>query len=133
MPLIENTAVVPTVAADFHLLEIEDMEAIEGTKYGEPDVPETRIKMTLGVRTPGVPQVSFVVWMSAKLTPKATLGGIVLAVLGFTPTDPRFNTDVLIGRRFRHMTAHADGGWPKLVPGTAAPEKRSPGDPEPPL
>ena len=43
------------------------------------------------------------------------------------------STDVLIGRRFRHMTSHNERGWPKLVPGTAAPEKSRTGDTEPPF
>jgi hypothetical protein len=77
MPIIENTAVIPNVSDDFHLLEIEEVETIEGTKYGEPDVPETRIKMALRVRTPGEPDESFTAWMSPKLGEKATLGGIV--------------------------------------------------------
>ena len=60
MAVIENTAVIPDVPADFHVLEIEDVEVVEGTKYGEPDVPETRIKMTLRVRTPGAPNECFI-------------------------------------------------------------------------
>jgi hypothetical protein len=133
MPIIENTAVIPNVSADFHLLEIEDVEPSEGTKYGEPDVPETRIKMTLRVRTPGESDESFTAWMSPKLGEKATLGGIVRAVLGAAPADPTFDTDVLIGRVFRQMVSHNDRGWPTLVPGTAAPAKRAPGEPEPPF
>jgi len=133
MPIIENTAVIPNVSADFHVLEIEDVETIEGTKYGEPDVPETRIKMTLRVRTPGEPDESFTAWMSPKLGEKATLGGIARATLGAAPTDPAFDTDVLIGRVFRQMVGHNDRGWPTLVPGTAAPAKRAPGEPEPPF
>src|SRR3954468_3408899 len=133
MPLIENTAVIPNVSADFHLLEIEDVETIEGTKYGAPDVPEMRIKMTLRVRTPGEPDESFVAWMSPKLGEKATLGGIVRAALGAEPTDPAFDTDVLIGRVFRQMVSHNERGWPTLVPGTAAPEKPRKGEPEPPF
>ena len=132
MAVIENTTVIPDVPADFHVLEIEDVEAVAGTKYGEPDVPETRIKMTLRVRTPGAPDERFTAWMSAKLGEKATLGAVVRAALGAAPTDPAFDTDVLIGRRFRHMTTHNERGWPTLVPGTAAPATRA-GEPEPPF
>src|SRR5215212_9505024 len=86
LPVIENTAVIPKVSADFHLLEIETIEAVDGTKYGEPDVAETRIRMQLRVRTAGEPDESFVAWMSPKLSEKATLGAIVMAALGATPT-----------------------------------------------
>src|SRR5215213_6516472 len=133
MAIIENTAVIPNVSADFHLLEIEDVETTEGTKYGEPDVAETRIRMQLRVRTAVEPDESFVAWMSPRLSEKATLGAIVLATLGSAPTDSTFDTDMLIGRRFRHMTSHNERGWPKLIPGTAAPEKRAPGEAEPPF
>lgn len=133
MPIIENTAVIPNVSDDFHLLEIEDVETTEGTKFGEPDVPETRIKMTLRVRTPGEPDERFTAWMSAKLGEKATLGGIVRSALGAVPTDPAFDTDVLIGRVFRMMVGRNERGWPTLVPGTAAPAKRVPGESEPPF
>jgi hypothetical protein len=131
MPIIENTAVIPNVSDDFHLLEIEEVETIEGTKYGEPDVPETRIKMALRVRTPGEPDESFTAWMSPKLGEKATLGGIVRAALGAAPRDAAFDTDVLIGRVFRMMVTHNERGWPTLVSGTAAPAKRVPDDSEP--
>jgi hypothetical protein len=128
MAIIENTAVIPNVSDDFHLLEIEDIETIEGAKYGEPDVPETRVKMTLRVRTPGEADESFTVWMSPKLGEKATLGGIVRAAMGAAPRDATFDTDILIGRVFRQMVSHNDRGWPTLVPGTAAPAKRVPDD-----
>src|SRR5215211_6067249 len=131
MAIIENTAVIPNVSADFHLLEIEDVETTEGTKYGEPDVAETRIRMQLRVRTAGEPDESFVSWMSPKLSEKAILGAIVVATLGATPAESTFDTDALVGRRFRHMTSHNERGWPKLVPGTAAPAKRAPGESEP--
>lgn len=133
MPVIENTVSIPDVPADFHVLEIEGIEVVQGTTYNDPDTPETRLKVLLGVRTPGVPNESFTAWMSTKLSDKATFGAIVRAVLGETPRDPQFDTDVLIGKRFRHMTSHNEQGWPKLVPGTAAPEKPRTGDPEPPF
>jgi hypothetical protein len=123
MPILENTAVIPNVPDDFHLLEIEEIDVDEGPKYGEPDVIEERLKVQLRVRTPGEAGESFAVWMSPKLSEKATFGAIVKAILGATPTDPKFDTDALIGRRFRHMTSHNERGWPKLVPGTAAPAK----------
>ena len=44
MPIIENTAQIPDVPDDFHLLEIEDVETTEGTKYGDPNIPETRFR-----------------------------------------------------------------------------------------
>jgi hypothetical protein len=133
VPTIANTAVIPQVSADFHLLEIEAIDVVKGPKFGEPDVLEDRIKLQLRVRTRGESDESFVVWMSPKLMEKATFGAIVAAVLGETPRDPQFDTDVLIGKRFRHMTSHNERGWPKLVPGTAAPEKPRKGDPEPPF
>ena len=133
MAIIENAAQIPNVSADFHVLEIEDVETTVGTKYGEPNVPEMRIKMTLRVRTPGAPDESFTAWTSARLGEKATLGGIVRAALGTAPTDPAFDTDVLTGRVFKMMVSHNDRGWPTLVPGTAAPEKQVPGETEPPF
>lgn len=126
MVVITNTAAIPDVSADFHLLEIEDIEEVEGQAFNDPDTIETRLKMQLRVRTPGVSDDSFNVWMSPKLGDKAMFGGIVKAILGSTPNDPEFDTDVLIGKRFRHMTSHNDRGWPKLVLGTAAPEKNTP-------
>src|SRR5215203_2194767 len=123
MPMIENSAVIPNVLAGFHWLEIENVEVVDGTKYGEPNVPEKRIKMTLRVRTPGESDESFTAWMSSKMGEKATLGGIVRAALGAAPTDPAFDTDVLIRRVFRMMVSHNDRGWPTLVPGTAASAK----------
>lgn len=124
LALIENIPQVPQVAADFHLFEIENVEALDGTKHGAPDVPGTRIKMALRVRTPGEPNETFPVWMSAKLGEKANLGGIIRAALGVAPTTPTFDTDRLLGSLFRHMVTHNDGGWPTLVPGTAAPATR---------
>src|SRR5215218_1280277 len=129
MAIIENTSQIPNVSADFHVLEIEGVETFEGTKYGEPDVPEMRLKMTLRVRTPGESDERFTAWMSPNLGEKATLGGIVRAALGAAPTDPAFDTDVLIGRVFRQMVSHNERGWPTLVPGTAAPAKRAAGEP----
>jgi hypothetical protein len=126
MAIIDNTAQIPNVPDDFHLLEIESVESVEGTAYGQPDVPETRLKMTLRVRTAGAPDESFTAWMSPKLGEKATLGGIVRAALGAAPPNGPFNTDVLVGRVFRMMVSHNDRGWPTLVPGTAAPEKGKP-------
>jgi hypothetical protein len=131
--VLDNTVAIPDVPADFHLLEIESIDAVEGTAYNDPDTPETRLKVQLRVCTPGVSNESFTAWMSPKLSDKATFGAIVQAVLGVPPRDPQFNTDVLIGRRFRHMTSHNERGWPKLVPGTAAPEKSRTGDTEPPF
>src|SRR4051794_15854459 len=93
MAIIDNTAQIPNVSADFHLLEIESVEVVDGTKYGKPDVAETRIRMQLRVRTAGEPDESFVVWMSPKLSEKATFGAIVLAALGATPTGSEFDTD----------------------------------------
>ena len=133
MPTIANTAVIPQVSAEFHLLEIEAIAVVEGTKFGEPDVLEERLKVQLRVRTPGEANETFTAWMSPKLSDQATFGAIVKAILGSTPTDPEFNTDVLLGCRFRHMTTHNERGWPKLVPGTAAPAKHSPGESEPPF
>lgn len=123
MTVITNTAAIPDIAADFHLLEIEEIDAIEGPTFNDPDRLEIRLKVQLRVRTPGMSDDSFNVWMSPKLGNTATFGSIVKAILGSTPNDPEFDTDVLIGRRFRHMTGHNDRGWPKLVPGTAAPEQ----------
>jgi hypothetical protein len=118
-PRIENNAEIPEVSDDFHELEIEAIELVEGTKYGEPDVPETRVKMQLRVRTPGEEENSFQAWMSQNLGEKATLGAIVRATLGSVPRGG-IDTDDLIGKRFRHMITHNDNGWPKLVAGTAA-------------
>ena len=86
MAVLENTAAIPDVPADFHLLEIESIDAVEGTAYNDPDTPETRLKVQLRVCTPGVSNESFTAWMSPKLSDKATFGAIVQAVLGATPT-----------------------------------------------
>jgi hypothetical protein len=133
MPWIANTAVIPQISADFHLLEIEEIAVVEVPKYGEPDMLEERLKLQLRVCTPGEADESFAVWMSPKLSEKATFGAIVKAVLGAIPADPKFDTDVLLGCRFRHMTSHNERGWPKLVPGTAAAAKQSPGESESPV
>ena len=120
MPMIDNTAVRPDVKAGFHTLQIEDVDLVDGTKYGT-DEPEPRIRMTLRVRTPDEPQERFVAWMSARLSDKATLGCIVAAIFGSTPTDRQFDTDLLLNQEFRHMVTINDQGWPKLTSGTAAP------------
>ncbi len=128
MPLIENQTEIPDVSDDFHLLEIDAVELVEGTKYGEPDVPETRVKMALRVVTPGEEEVTWSAWMSQNLGEKATLGSIVRAVMGSVPKGG-VDTDDLVGRRIRHMVSHNDNGWPKLVSGTAAPAKLRKGQP----
>jgi hypothetical protein len=121
-PRIENNAEIPEVSDDFHELEIEAIELVEGTKYGEPETPETRVKMQLRVRTPGEEENSFQAWMSQNMGEKATLGAIIRAVFGSAPRGG-VDTEDLIGKRFRTMVTHNDTGWPKLVPGTAAPVK----------
>ncbi len=126
MAVIKNTAAIPEIPADFHLLEITDIEVLQLPSYKNPDVIEDRINMQLRVRTEGESDDSFVAWMSAKLGDRAVFGGVTKAVLGFTPKDPEFDTDVLVGRRFKSMTSHNTRGWPTLVPGTAAPEKGTP-------
>jgi hypothetical protein len=108
MPVIANTAVIPQVSRDFHRLEIEEI-----------DVVEERLRVRLRVRTPGKAEESFAVWMSSSLSENATFGGIVKAILGATPTDPEFDTDVLLGCPFRHMTGYDERGWPVLAAGTA--------------
>jgi hypothetical protein len=128
--VIENTARVPEVSADFHILEIEDVTLIDGIKFGTQDVPETRVQMQLRVRTPGESDETFNAFMSASLGDKATLGGIARAVLGAIPNEHTFDTACLVGGRFKHMVGHNDRGWPKLILGTAAPEKPRTGDPE---
>jgi hypothetical protein len=133
MAVIDSTTLIPNVRADFHLLEIDAIEAVEQAKFGAPDVLEPRLKVQLHVCTPGAPAERFVVWMSPKLSEKATFGAIARAVLGHTPNEPQFDTDGLIGRRFRSMTAHNERGWPRLVPGTAAPETWARATVEPPF
>ena len=123
MPVITNSATIPQVSDDFHVLEVESIEVVQGTRFGEPDIAEDRIRMELRVRTAGESDESFSVWMSPRLSEKATFGAIVLSILGKTPSEATFNTDALIGARFRHMTGHNDRNWPKLIPGTAAPAK----------
>jgi hypothetical protein len=120
MALIENSSEIPEVSEDFHTLAIEFVDLVEGTKYGEPDVPETRIKMQLRVETPGEENTRFAVWMSTNTGERATFGSIVRAALGSVPRGG-VETDDLIGKKFRSMITHNDAGWPKLVPGTAAP------------
>ena len=123
MAIIENTAERPDITAGFHTLAVEFVELEEGTKYGEPDVPETRVKMQLRVETPDEPQETFTAWMSQSLGEKATLGCIVRAALGNTAVGygQAFDTDDLIGKKFQHMIQINENGWPRLVSGTAAP------------
>jgi len=123
MAVIANTAMIPQISADFHLLEVESVEATQGPKFNDPDTLEDRLRVQLRVRTQGESDDSFHVWMSPKLSEQATFGAIVKAILGSTPTEAEFDTDSLIGGRFRSMTSHNDKGWPKLVAGTAAPAK----------
>ena len=133
MAIIENTAQIPNVSADFHLLEIENVETIEGTKYGEPDVPETRIKMQLRVRTPGEPDESFTAWMSPEARGESHPRRHRLRDPGSCADRPHVRHRCVDWTRFRQMTSHNDRGWPTLVPGTAAPAKRAPGESEPPF
>ena len=133
MTLIKNTARVPEVSDDFHTLEVEDVTLIDGIKFGTQDVPETRVQVQLLVRTPGEPDESSNAFMSTSLGDKATLGGIARAILGAIPNEHTFDIACLIGGRFKHMVGHNDRGWPKLIPGTAAPEKPRKGDPEQPF
>lgn len=117
VPIIESQ--IPDVADGFHTLAIEFVELVDGTAYNQPDVPETRVKMQLRVETPDEPEERFVAYMSQNLSEKATLGSIIKAVEGQKATGD-YDTDRLIGKKFGHMISHNDGGWPKLVSGTAA-------------
>jgi hypothetical protein len=120
MAVIENNALRPDVQAGFHQLKIEAVELVDGTRFGS-DEPEQRIKLTLRVLTPDHPPECFVAFMSAKLGEKATLGSIVRAIFGSTPTDRTVDTDLLLNQAFRHMVTINDEGWPRLTSGTAAP------------
>ncbi len=125
--IIQNSTEIPQVTADFHLLKIEAIELVEGTKWGEPEVPETRVKMTVRVMTPDEESVSFAVWMSQNLGPRSTLGSIYRAIMQAEPPRGAVDTDDLVGRKFRTMVTHNDNGWPKLVAGTAAPAAKKSG------
>ena len=134
--VIENTARVPEVSADFHILEIEDITLIDGIKFGTQDVPETRVQMQLRVRTPGESDETFNACMSTSLGDKATLGGIAQRGLGRDSQRAHVrHRRALSDGGSGTWSSHNERGWPKLVPGTAAPERkpRDAGDTEPPF
>jgi hypothetical protein len=126
MVVLHNTSAIPAIEAGFHTLEIEDVQPVSSPSFDDPTQMEERLKVQLRVRTHGVADESFSVFMSPRLSEKATLGAIVRAVFGSAPPNGDFDTDLLIGQRFRHMVGHSDKGWPRLVPGTAASASESP-------
>ena len=121
MVILQNTSTIPDIPPGFHLLEIEDSELTQGPSFDDPTKTEDRLRVQLRIRTPGVEDDSFHVFMSPKFGESATLGGIVRAIFGSAPPNGDFDTDLLIGQRFRHMVGRSDKGWPKLINGTAAP------------
>ena len=121
MAILQNRSTIPDIPSGWHLLEIEDIELTQGTSFDDPTKTEDRLRVQLRIRTPGVDDDSFHVFMSPKFGETATLGAIVRAVFGSAPPNGDFDTDLLVGRRFRHMVGRSDKGWPKLINGTAAP------------
>jgi len=126
MPILINRSTIPVIPSGWHVLEIEDIELTQGSSFDDPTKTEDRLRVQLRIRTPGVDDDSFHVFMSPKFGETATLGGIVRAIFGSAPPNGDFDTDLLIGQRFRHMVGHSDKGWPRLVPGTAAPAGEPP-------
>ena len=120
MVVLQNTSAIPVIEAGIHTLEIEAIQSVTSPSFDDPTQMEERLKVQLRVRTPGAEDESFSVFMSARLSEKSTLGAIVRAVFGSAPPNGAFDTDLLLGQRFRHMVGHSDKGWPRLVPGTAA-------------
>jgi hypothetical protein len=118
---IRNSVAIPNVSVGMHLLEIESVDVVRQRSFDDPNVEEDRIKLGLRVRTAGMPEESFVAWMSPRCSEKATFGSILKAVLGQTPSADEVETDELIGGRFRAMIGRSDKGWPRLVNGAVAP------------
>ena len=126
MPVIENSVSIPAISATFHTLQVEGVDAVIGSKYAEPETPETRLRVTLRVKTPGESGETFTTWMSTSLSERATFGSIVKAILGETPTEDTFDTDRLLGGRFRCMVGHNERQWPRLINGTVGPAVDTP-------
>lgn len=120
MPVLQVRSTIPDIPPGWHLLEIEDIELTQGPSFDDPTKTEDRLRMQLRIRTPGVNDDSFHVFMSPRFGESATFGGILRAIFGTAPPNGDFDTDLLIGQRFRCMVSHSDKGWPRLVPGTAA-------------
>jgi hypothetical protein len=121
MPILQNNSTIPDISPGWHVLEFEDFELTQGPSFDDPTKTEDRLRVQLRVRTPGVEDDSFHVFMSPKFGEAATLGGIIRAIFGSAPPNGAFDTDLLIGQRFRCMVGRNDKGWPKLINGTAAP------------
>ena len=121
MPILKNQSTIPDIPSGFHLLEIEDIELTQGPSFDDPTKTEDRLRVQLRIRTPGVDDDSFHVFMSPKFGEAAMLGGIIRAIFGAPPPNGDFDTDLLIGQRFRCMVGRTEKGWPKLINGTAAP------------
>jgi hypothetical protein len=119
--ILQNQSTIPDIPPGWHLLEIEDVQLIQGPSFDDPTKTEDRLRVQLRIRTPGVDDDSFHVFMSPKFGEKATLGGIVRAIFGSAPPNGEFDTDLLVGQRFHHMVGRSDKGWPTLINGTAAP------------
>ncbi len=124
--LIANTSTPPAVKPAAHLLEIEAVEMVQGTKYGT-DEPEDRLKLSLRVRTPGHPTEGFPSWTSTSLSEKARFGAIVRAVLGEDAAKKKaVDAEALVGGRFRAWITSNDKGWPVVANGTIAPADDEP-------
>jgi hypothetical protein len=122
VPRIDNSQDIPQVAPGYHTLRILAADLVEDHAYQQPDVPETRLEMTLQVRTPGQPQNTFKNRMSLNLGEKSTLGSVARAALGVRKIGPEgINTEDLIGKDFGSMVNHSEAGWPRLVSGAAGP------------
>jgi hypothetical protein len=119
--ILLNQSTIPDIPTGWQILEIEGIELTQGPSYDDPTKPEDRLRVQLRIRTPGVDDDSFHVFMSPRFGESATFGGILRAIFGTAPPNGDFDTDLLIGQRFRCMVSHSDKGWPKLIHGTAAP------------
>jgi hypothetical protein len=121
VPVLQIRSTIPDIPTGWQILEIEGIELTQGPSFDDPAKTEDRLRVQLRIRTPGVNDDSFHVFMSPKFGESAMLGSIVRAIFGSAPPNGDFDTDLLIGQRFGCMVGRTDKGWPKLIHGTAAP------------
>jgi hypothetical protein len=124
--ILQNHSAIPDIPSGDHLLEFEDVELTQRPSFEDPSKIEDKLRVHLRIRTPGVDDDSFHVLMSPKFGETATLGGIIRAIFGSAPPNGDFDTNLLIGQRFRCMVGHSATGWPRLINGTAAPADEPP-------
>jgi hypothetical protein len=122
MAMLTNNSAPPVFSPGLHVLEIEGIDVVQKPKFqGGPDELEDRVRMDVKIRTPGEPTETFVAWMSTSLNAKARLGNIVEAVLGGPPRDRTFDTDALVGAKFKAVVLANDRQYPTISVGSCVP------------